>query len=372
MSRVSSTSICGYEFTVFLSDDGGLYSLGDSSSGAHGHCGTIFPIKEIVGLKNITSICSSIDHSVCLDIEGFVYTFGSNKSGQLGNDRLHGHTHEPQKVSSIPRIIQISCGRNFTMCLCESRNLYSFGINTKGQLGLSVRDNCSTPTQITSLGDIDFFECGSTFTICKTFNEDVFAWGCNQEGQLGVKSENAQFEPIKCEDWPSNIVDIKCGSSHTLVLTSNQEVYSCGSNSYGQLGRVIPSTSKLEKIESLCEIMRIDCGFFHSMCINNNRDFFVFGDNFYGQLGLQDSKKEVPVQHPSLSNVIDISSKGCHTLVKTGTNEIYAFGNNKHSQLGKACSDYQGKVKSPVQVFRGNEDIWCLNVNTSRAKSARK
>ena len=49
-------------------------------------------------------------------------------------------------------------------------------------------------------------------------------------------------------------------------------------------------------------------------------------------------------------------------------NEIYAFGNNGNSQLGIETADVNHVL--PIKVFQGNEDIWCLNHNKPKAKSA--
>ena len=73
--------------------------------------------------------------------------------------------------------------------------------------------------------------------------------------------------------------------------------------------------------------------------------------------------------HPSLSNIIDISSKGDHTFVKTSNNEIYAFGRNEDFQLG--IKSEQEIQTVPIHVFQNNENIWCSNLLTSKAKSAR-
>ena len=55
---------------------------------------------------------------------------------------------------------------------------------------------------------------------------------------------------------------------HILVLALKQEVYSCGSNYHGQLGRKTDNESYkfLQKIESLSEIIRIEVGLNQSMC----------------------------------------------------------------------------------------------------------
>ena len=97
----------------------------------------------------------------------------------------------------------------------------------------------------------------------------------------GTDDFTNKVDPFKCNDWPDNIVDVKCGFFFTLVLTSSGEVYSCGSNTNLQLGREAPDdrSASLERIE-LYEIIRIECGNFHSMCIDIYGNFYVFGRIF--------------------------------------------------------------------------------------------
>merc|ERR1711862_928558 len=98
----------------------------------------------------------------------------------------------------------------------------------------------------------------------------------------------------------------------------------------------------------------------------------MFGNNVQGQLGLDEGAykaQRTPIKHPSLSNIIDISSNGNHTFVKTSTNQIYGFGDNEFQQLGTETSE---EIQyTPIQLFEGNEDIWCSYIYKSKAKSAR-
>jgi len=260
------------------------------------------------------------------------------------------------------------------MCLNENGEVYSFGFNFGGQLGLgNNEENYNSPQIICSLKDVEFIECGGYHAFCKTLNNEIFCWGRNDRGQLGLENTDDQNTPILCSSLSNeDVIDIKCGESFTLVLTSNGDVLSCGSNYLSQLGRETDGhyySSSFQKIEDLSEISRIECGCDHSLCIDINNDLYVFGANYLGQLGLGDTdKRNKPMKHPSLSNIIDISNGGHHSFVKTSNNEIYAFGNNESSQLG-IKTEHEDQF-TPIRVFEDNEDIWYSNIK-SKAKSAR-
>jgi len=255
--------------------------------------------------------------------------------------------------------------------LCEDGNIYSFGQNHYGQLGVG-HEECPHAIQlIESLHDVELIGCGSNHVLCKTKNNELYSWGHNASFQLGIGMNGANIQnfPVKCSFPNDIIVDIKCGHSHSIILTSNGDVFSCGNNLHGQLGKSTDNTI-FQKIEDLSDIIRIECGLYHTMCIDSNNDLFVFGNNKFGQLGLGDTEDRFkPIRHPSLSNIIDISSGGWHTFIKKFNHEIYAFGRNDNTQLGIETGDEKQKI--PIRVFKdNNQDIWFSNIQP-KAKSAR-
>ena len=312
-TRSSCNLICSRYHSVCLSKDGYVESFGYSISGTHGHEeNEVFTPTRIPTLKNIQQIATSEINITCLDYDGNVFTFGCNKYGQLGigvdSDKL-SYTYTPQKVN-LPPCIQVSSGNYFTICLSEERLLYSFGINYTGELGIGYQNlkNYNTPQKITSLKEVEFIECGvDNHSFCKTLENEIYSWGGNSTGQLGLGNSRTQNSPMLCSSLSNEIiVDIKCGNFHTLVLTSNGDVLSCGDNEFGQLGRNIDGnySSLFQKIEELSEIYKIECGFSHSMCIDVYNNLYVFGDSQYGQLGIQETEKIItPMKHPSLSNI---------------------------------------------------------------------
>ena len=253
--------------------------------------------------------------------------------------------------------------------MSESGNLFSFGHNGFGQLGHGNVCAYNYPKQIEDFSDIDLVDCGNSHVICKKKDGKSYGWGYNSFSQLGLESRRTLYSPSKLRNWPNDIVDIKCGCYFTIVFTSNQEVFSCGDNRYGQLGRFYSDV--ITKVDTLSGITHIECGENHTLCVDNGNKLIVFGNNEHGQLGLDDTDDRYsPEIHPTLSNIIDISSGGWSTFVKTLNNEIYYFGDNRKSLSGIKTS--QSKVTKPKRVFFDNEDIWYSIIRKSKAKSARK
>ncbi|XP_046683725.1 E3 ubiquitin-protein ligase MYCBP2 isoform X4 [Homalodisca vitripennis] len=82
------------------------------------------------------------------------------------------------------------------------------------------------------------------------------------------------------------VVQIACGLHHTLLLTQNGEVYSFGSNSYGQLGVgdiMIRGGPVLVKLPGMAT--GIAAGSNHSVVLMANGQVYTFGNYQKGQLG---------------------------------------------------------------------------------------
>ena len=251
-SRVVSTIIGLEQKTLSISNEGNVLIFGSNLTEESEE---IYPPRIIPSLMNIKAICCGTNHTLCLNVSGEVFTFGGNSFGELGVGKSKlslRYTSEPQKVD-LPPIKQVSCGVNSSFCLSEDGILYSFGYNKYGQLGHGTEDEKISPKKIESLEDIEFIESGGEYTFCKTICGDCYGWGFNLFGQLGLGTANHKNRPTNCSGfWPDEVVDIKCGTYHTLVLVSSGDVYSCGNDFSGQLG-LYPEqkTLTLRKVKNL-------------------------------------------------------------------------------------------------------------------------
>ena len=376
-------------FTMCIGNDKRIYSFGYSKNKAHGHnnSDTFVAPKRIKKLTNIKMIDCNSDRSLCLDYDGNVFILGNNYNKKSSIEKCHDKVGDIymlrninlQRRLNIPPCKQVCCGGRFSFFLTEDNLLYSLGEDYIGRLGLGQvdkKDNqqykFNIPKLIPDLYNVEYVTCGGYYSICKTYDNKFYSCGRGKSTGTTKDDDHESYKFTECLNWPDNIISVKCGYSHRLLLTSEGYVYSFGYNNHGELGLIdgIPKSSPT-LIRDIPEIKRIECGAFHSLCIDINDCLWVFGSNEEGQLGLGDKQDRcTPVLHSTLSNIIDISSRGNHTFVKTQENKVYAFGNNSHSQLGtKKTKKHQ---TTPIQTLIGIEDKWCSTIGKSKQKSARK
>ncbi|CAI2733549.1 unnamed protein product [Schistosoma spindalis] len=119
--------------------------------------------------------------------------------------------------------------------------------------------------------------------------EELFAWGSCEEGQLTLDKNDAYQilipKALDVRNLPT-FIQITCGYAHTVFLTVDGEVYSCGCNEFQQLGHG-QSGGQLAKVVALehYRIISVACGAYHNAAITYNGLLFTWGCNSNGQLG---------------------------------------------------------------------------------------
>jgi len=136
------------------------------------------------------------DHSLAINSEGRIFTWGCNMYGQLG-DGTGINKSVPTEITNqfglLPSetITQVSLGNSFSAAITSSGRIFTWGYNWAGQLGDSTTDNKFTPTEITNQfsllpGEtITQVALGDLHSSATTSSGRIFTWGINWYGQLG-------------------------------------------------------------------------------------------------------------------------------------------------------------------------------------------
>ncbi len=103
--------------------------------------------------------------------------------------------------------------------------------------------NRNIPTELKSFGFVSVVSCGQYHSVALTSRGQIFTWGSNQHGQLGLDSADALPTGNQRVWLPGEVklegvifVDVSAGGFHTLALTDSGQLYVFGRNDDGQLG----------------------------------------------------------------------------------------------------------------------------------------
>ncbi|XP_054941776.1 probable E3 ubiquitin-protein ligase HERC3 isoform X2 [Physeter macrocephalus] len=266
--------------------------------------------------------------------------------GQPGiGTNLQGVVTEPQVCGFVSdrSVQEVACGGNHSVFLLEDGEVYTCGVNTKGQLGHEREGN--KPEQIGALADqhIVHVACGESHSLALSDRGQLFSWGAGSDGQLGLMTtEDSVAVPRLIQKLnQQTILQVSCGNWHCLALAADGQFFTWGKNSHGQLGlgREFPSQASPQRVRSLegIPLAQVTAGGAHSFALSLSGAVFGWGMNNAGQLGLSDEKDRESPCHVKLlrtQKVVYISCGEEHTAVLTKSGGVFTFGAGSCGQLG--------------------------------------
>ncbi|XP_031421009.1 RCC1 domain-containing protein 1 [Clupea harengus] len=195
------------------------------------------------------SLALGTDHALLLCANGTVYTWGSGSHGQLGHGSLVPEK-EPRAVEALWGLPfrAVAAGGWHSACISEGRDLYMWGWNESGQLGLPSRccrkedeQNKGTGLEgseetaedvfisiqafpalvdIPHVPEVDRVSCGSRHTAAVSSEGDLYTWGWGDYGQLGHGTLVSSDQPSLVDFFPRRglcVEDVRCGPWNTFV-----------------------------------------------------------------------------------------------------------------------------------------------------------
>ncbi|XP_030193118.1 RCC1 and BTB domain-containing protein 2 isoform X1 [Gadus morhua] len=247
-----------------------VFALGTNCSGCLGLGdvqSTIEPrrIDILCGKKIVSLSYGTGPHVVLATSDGEVFAWGHNGYSQLGNGTTN-HGLIPALVSTNllnKKVMEVACGSHHTIALTTDGEVFAWGYNNSGQVGSGSTANQPTPRRVSSCLQnkvVVNIGCGQLCSMAVLDNGEIYGWGYNCNGQLGLGNNGNQQTPCRIAALQgASIIQVACGYAHTLALTDEGMVYSWGANSYGQLGtgnksnQALPTLINTEK-ERMVEV----------------------------------------------------------------------------------------------------------------------
>ncbi|KAG3251157.1 hypothetical protein PI124_g4247 [Phytophthora idaei] len=285
---------CGLGHTLALTESGELFAWGNGSNGRLGLGDTndrSSPTRVVIptarqgnetegGPESSTTsapirfrhIFCGASHSLGLSWDGRAYAWGKNNQGQCG----HGHTNDQwviQEIESFEDGEEGECvtyaagGWEHSLFCTTSGRVYSCGCGYKDSrragippvLGHGDCDRRLKPTLIQALDDareeIVKVACGWDHSLAVSATGKVYTWGSGTNGKLGHGDEESFDIPTIVRSMEGkHVKDAKAGCEHTVFLTYDHELWTCGQGDSGRLGHGDNQTRKRPmKIEFFAE-----------------------------------------------------------------------------------------------------------------------
>jgi len=346
----------GSHHTVVVSKSGDVYVCG---SHLHGKLG--LPSQGIIHLTKFThldlpvrakSVACGDYHTLCLTEDGRVYAWGGTLHKKTG-ETSGMPKNEPRLVQTLAdcgaNIVDIDCGDFHSVALDSNGVLYSWGgggqAYNRGQCGHGTTDEVELPQIVRALQGkpVRKVSAGGFHTLALTEDNELYAWGSGTYGELGsgdqassatpklVKMPNEATLVPSDQDPTANVLkygsskpqmsQISAGGHHSLVLTARGSLYSFGYGSHGQLGLRTTTNQLLPQlVKDLVNkpLNYIAAGWNHSLVLSQKGDIFATGYGAHGQLGLNDKDSRTAFQHVAnigAKNVYRIFAGGNHSWV---------------------------------------------------------
>jgi len=208
--------------------------------------------QPVSRLPGVTHIAAGASHSVALHADGTVSTWGANYRGQLGYDTAINSNGAmtislPKMVPGLQNVIWISAGESSSAAVKVDGTLVSWGENAIGQFGNGQFGQYMvvSPASAAELANIGQSEIAESAAIALRKDGAVATSGSAYWGQLGNGQVGDDFSRNIFATVPelSRIVQVSMGSQHVAALDADGNIWTWGSNFYGQLGRSSSQTT---------------------------------------------------------------------------------------------------------------------------------
>ncbi|MBL8918449.1 MAG: hypothetical protein JNJ54_06280 [Myxococcaceae bacterium] len=361
--------VAGTTHTCARMSNGALYCWGDNRFGQLG-VGDVAPHRSPVRVSldelGVSKVyLPSGDGEVSADVGLFTCAiatdnklrcWGANRSGQLGTGETEARSLPIQVGGLFSEIAKASNGGSHTCAQTADNQLWCWGANANGQLGLGNTTPQSLPARVDTTGFVvDRLTTGTNFTCARGTDGSLWCWGANTSGALGLGDTQQRSAPTRVVSMGTQVARLAAGGAHACAFTNDGTPWCWGDNRFGQLGvgdtmpRLAPT---LVGTGMLGVVTQVFTGGSHSCALKTDGTLWCWGDNRSGQLGLGDTDaRTLPVQvAPDVlgNQVAAASAGGAHTCAVKSDGSVWCWGNDQYGQVSATAG---ARLTVPTQLF---------------------
>lgn len=325
--------------------------------------------------ETIVQVYAGDDHTVFITDAGTFYQVGDNSDGQFATgDKIDVYRPITLDLSSVldpeEALADVYVGDDINMFSTTSGRIFGVGDNQNGIIDPIVSGD------VLAIKEINFYglakaerfvmtDVGENHAIALTSTNRIFVWGSNQEGELGIPTiENFTFIPQELTiplNANETITNVYADSYTSFALTSEGRLFGWGDNDQSQLGNGgnVNQTTPIEiTIPSLNQgetVAKFYPNYFSTYVLTTAGRVFGWGVwNGIGDGTLNPQATPVPINFAGLQGGETITSVYVGQLQRyaiTSLGKVYAWGENTSYGLG--LNDEDIRLSPTVLTFQG-------------------
>ncbi len=317
----------GQNHPLAIKTDGTLWTWGNNSFGALGDNTTTqrsIPVTTFAGGTNWKRVAGGFLHTAAIKTDGTLWTWGSNIIGQLGDNTLITRSTPITTFTGGTNWKQVAGGFYNTAAIKTDGTLWTWGLNTNGQLGDNTTTNRSIPVT-TFAGGTNWKQvaCGYYHTSAIKTDGTLWTWGRNQFGQLGDNTTTDKMTPVTTfaggTNWKQ--VSLTTFTFNTLAIKTDGTLWTWGRNNQGQLGdnTIFDKITPVTTFAGGTNWKQVSGGAVHTATIKTDGTLWSWGNGNLGILGdFSTVTKITPVPvYTNLTNWKQIFCGNNHTAAIT-------------------------------------------------------
>jgi alpha-tubulin suppressor-like RCC1 family protein len=263
------------------------------------------------------------------------------------NGNQYDKTLSPVSLSLPAPVLQVASSNSTQYALLTNGTVYAWGLGTHGELGDGNTENSFTTAvrvqfpagvKIASI-PADVMPYDSAFAVDTTGH--AWAWGDNAGGEFCLANTRQYTTPV---ELPFSDVTALAGAAGHATYDSDGTLYSCGTNSHGELGDGTLTASTVPvQVSGLSgkQVSTLVASWGNAGALLSDGDYDDWGYNGAGQVGNgtvgQSAPAPVQVSLPAAVTQAAQGGSGTgggQTLVLLSGGALYAWGSDSNYQLG--------------------------------------
>jgi alpha-tubulin suppressor-like RCC1 family protein len=310
--------------------------------------------------SQVSEVVTSNSDTYALDSNGAVWAWGADGDGEFGNGTTTSFSGTPVQVkfpagvviAKLPSPMPFNTG----LAIDTSGNVWGWGYNKDEELCLPSKPApYLVPTRL-PLAHVTLASGAAGHALYDS-NGTIYSCGNNTYGQLGDgrTTSAASAVPVPVAGLPRQAVRTLVSSwGNSGALMADGTYYDWGYNSSGQLGDGKTNNSSLAVVVDLgAAVTSVSEGGSNSangqtLVVLSDSSVWSWGNGSFGQLGdgsRKSSASPIRIDVPTVVTISQVVTGGSSSYAIDDFGDVWAWGQNNYGQLGNGTAGSEVTTK---------------------------